>query len=253
MINFWLVLVVSSIISIIIGTADFMPQSVSAFLGTAFLYDMHFNGAWWYLWAYVLLVLFSPLILRAVKKLPLIPVLAISFLVYCAAFYVRFQTSTDNWLLLKFGPFGMTLFEYVLGCLAAKYMFFTKTGSVVKKIPLALRVCLSCGLFVFLFFARTFLIPSTFFTPFSGAIIFLIFIFWKKSKWVETVFLFFGKHSTNIWLTHMFFITSLWVYIAKYPVLIFAFMLLITIPISFVISYVMKGVSKLMNKPVKTV
>ena len=252
-INFWLILFGSTIISVIIGTAGYMPESPEAFFGTMFLFDMHFNGAWWYLWAYTLLVLLSPLLLRVVKKAPFVPILAVSFLIYCIAFYVRFQISTSNWFLLHFGPFGMTFFEYILGCVAAKYMVITKLRGLSDKIPLWLRISLSCVSIVLLFFARTFLIPSVFFAPFSGFVIFAVFILWRKPKWVETTFLFLGKHSTNIWLTHMFFVASLWVYIAKYPLLIFAFLLLISVPISFVISFLLKGVTKVMKKLWKTV
>ena len=75
-----------------------------------------------------------------------------------------------------------------------------------------------------------------------GYAIIVIFHYTKKPAFVERFFLFIGKHSTNIWLTHMFFYTILFenfVFIAKYPLLIFIFMLAITVGISVVFNKVL--------------
>ena len=150
LINFWLILILATVVSVIIGQAKFMPGSVWDFLGTAFLYDMHYNGAWWYMWAYVLLVLISPLVLRAFKRFPAILVLAVSFLIYIVAFYVRFYMPEDNYFYYHFGAFGMTFFEYAAGCAVAKTMLFTKMSSVQKKIPLPVKISGCCLVLLFL-------------------------------------------------------------------------------------------------------
>ena len=139
MINIWIVLCLFTIISMCVGQADFMPGSLWTFIGNAFLFNMSYNGAWWYLWAYVLLVLISPLLIMAIKKLPFVVTLLIGFAIYCAAYYVRFQMTTDNYFLIYFGPFGMTLFEYILGCVAYKLRLFSKLREVWNKIPRWLR------------------------------------------------------------------------------------------------------------------
>ena len=41
--------------------------------------------------------------------------------------------------------------------------------------------------------------------PFYGLAVFVLFNLWEKGKIAEKIWLFLGKHSTNIWLTHMFF------------------------------------------------
>ena len=250
LINFWLIVVIFSIVSVCTGHADFMPGNISDFLGTVFLYDVHYNGAWWYMWAYTLLVLLSPLILKLVEKSTVIVFLA-SLAIYFVSFYIRFHVNTDNHLLNMVGPFGMTLFEYVVGCLAFKIKFFTKLRTFWDKIPKIVRCCMSCAIIVILFFIRTLVIPSMLFAPISGILIITIFVFWKKPKWIEKPFLFVGKHSTNIWLTHMFFFSTLFVnfvYIAKYPPIIFAFLLLITILISIVLQFIEKPIINLINK-----
>ena len=59
--NYWLILVVFSIISIIVGQGNFMPGSFREFILNALTLENSYNGAWWYMFAYALLVLFSPL------------------------------------------------------------------------------------------------------------------------------------------------------------------------------------------------
>lgn len=39
----------------------------------------------------------------------------------------------------------------------------------------------------------------------NAIVVFLLFNLWKKNPTAQKTFSFFGEHSTNIWLTHMFF------------------------------------------------
>lgn len=66
-------------------------------------------------------------------------------------------------------------------------------------------------------------VQSAFVAPFAAAAVLAGLFLAKLPEWVEKVFLLLGKHSTNIWLVHMFFYLSLFpgfVFAAKYPVLI---------------------------------
>ena len=67
---------------------------------------------------------------------------------------------------------------------------------------------------------------------------FMIFNLIKKPEIVKKIFLFLGKHSTNIWLTHMFFYLVLFkglVIRAQYPILMLGFMLILCIATSYII------------------
>lgn len=52
---------------------------------------------------------------------------------------------------------------------------------------------------------HTLVIRSLFIAPLTGLMIIFLFVLWEKPVWVEKIFLILGKHSTNIWLIHMFF------------------------------------------------
>ena len=78
---------------------------------------------------------------------------------------------------------------------------------------------------------------------------FLLFNLWEKGKKAERVLLFLGDHSTNIWLTHMFFYAYVFeglVIKARYPVLMLIFMLVLCI----FTSYIIKGIQYVIEKHV---
>lgn len=137
-INYWIVIAVFSVISILAGQAEFMPGSIEKLLGNLFLYDVSYNGAWWYMWAYVLLVVISPIILKFIEKVHPIFSLGAGFFVYCLAYYFRFVNYTGNYFLDIFGPFGMTLFEYMIGCVVCKICLFSKIKKLTDRIPQAI-------------------------------------------------------------------------------------------------------------------
>ena len=52
---------------------------------------------------------------------------------------------------------------------------------------------------------HTLVIRSLFIAPVTGMTIVFLFTLWRKPVWVERMFMILGRHSTNIWLIHMFF------------------------------------------------
>lgn len=233
--NYWLILIVFSIISVIIGQGHFIPGSFRKFILNALTLENSYNGAWWYMFAYIVLVLLSPILLKAVKKMHPFIILSIGFIIYCLAYYIRFRVLTDNWFLLKAGPFGTTLFEYLLGAICCKSQSFTKLYHLWGKIPRMIRGFITISILVLILYARTMIVPSLFVAPITGFIIIILFHYWQKPQCIQFAFSYIGEHSTNIWLTHMFFYSVLFknfVYIAKYPILILALMLAITLALS---------------------
>ena len=234
MCSYWVILVVFSLISILLGQATYMPGSAGKFIRAVFLLDSY-NGAWWYLRTYATLVIISPIVLKWVKQSNPIVVLGIGFAVYCLSYYVRFNLDHSSWLLGQLGPFGMTLFEYLLGALALKYQVFTHIYKIWEKFPKAARWLLAVVLMLGMLYGRTKVVPSLFVAPVTGFVVMTLFHFWNKPQIVQDFFVFIGNHSTNIWLTHMFFYLYLFrglVYKAKYPIFIFAFMLVLTVSLS---------------------
>lgn len=245
--SYWLILIVFSIVSIAIGQGDYMPGSFKKFLLNALSLENSYNGAWWYMFSYAVLVVISPVLLKWVKRCHPVIVLGIGLVIYCVAYFVRFKLGYSNWLLGKFGPFGMTLFEYLLGALALKYQVFTRIHIISEKLPKAAYWLLATALMLGMLYGRTKVVPSLFVAPVTGFVVMSLFHFWNKPQVVKRAFLLVGRNSTNIWLTHMFFYLVIFknlVYIAKYPLLIFALMLAITIPLSMLLQLVERPIQK---------
>lgn len=245
--SYWLILIVFSIVGIAIGQGDYMPGNPKKFILNALTLENSYNGAWWYLFTYAVLVLISPVLLKWVKRSHPIIVLGTGFVIYCAAYYVRFKLGYSNWILGKFGPFGMTLFEYLLGALALKYQVFTHLFRIWDRIPKAGQWLFAAVLLLGMLYGHTKVVPSLFIAPFTGFVVMTLFHFWHKPEFVQRAFLLVGRHSTNIWLTHMFFYSVMFknlVYIAKYPLLICLFMLAITIPLSMLLQLAEKPLQK---------
>ena len=147
-----------------------------------------------------------------------------------------------GWLLEKYGTFGMTFFEFIIGYLCYRESWILKLRKWKdKKSPVVCSV-LGIVLIVGMLLFHTLVIRSLFIAPVTGMTIILLFTLWRKPVWVERMFMILGRHSTNIWLIHMFFYLCIFknlVFKAKYPLLILAFMFGITIVVSTGINFVL--------------
>lgn len=247
--KFWVICCLFTLISVIMGRNDYMPGDFVEFLLNITSVNVTYNGAWWYLFIYAVIVVLSPLLLKATKKFNSILLLFIGGVIYLTAYYVRFYTPGHGWLLEKFGTFGMTLFEYLIGAIFCKTQILTKSYNMTTKVAKNsfVRDCLAVVTVLAIILIRTHLVRSLFVAPATGLIIMVIFHYWKKPNFIRKTFLYIGQHSTAIWLTHMFFFTTHLfdglVFKAKYPILIFVFILLLC----FVSSYIVNGIYKFLE------
>ena len=66
--NYWLVVILFSLIGLLSGNGKDIPGSVSAFLGNLLLYNLSYNGAWWFVITYIFLLALSPQVFRITNK-----------------------------------------------------------------------------------------------------------------------------------------------------------------------------------------
>lgn len=244
--NYWLVVLVFSVIGIIVGNST-IPGSVSEFILNFLSLKNSYNGAWWYMLVYAVLVFISPAVLKLNQKMKPGVLFSLSLLMYVIAAYFRSYAGIDNRIAAWFSIFGVTLFEYLSGSIVYKAKLFTRLRKTDDKFSSSkgLTVLKYSGfavVYMAMLLFHSLVVGSIAVAPFTGFVVILIFHFTKKSSAVERFFLFVGKHSTNIWLTHMFFYSVLFedfVFIARYPILIFAFMLAITVTVSVVLNKIL--------------
>ncbi len=247
LIKYWIVLVLFCAVSILIGKGSIMPGTWTTLFLSVLTLSNAYNGAWWYLLVYIILVIMSPWLQKTVKKHSSAVILIVGFIIYFVAYLIRFKLPVHNALLVRSGPFGTTLFEYLMGSVAAKERYFTKVSGYIDRLNNTIRVLLSISVLTLLLLVRTLVIPSLFIAPATGLIILTIFHQWKKPEAIRKTFLYIGSHSAHIWLTHMFFFWNPFkglAYKAVYPVCIFGLLIGITLIVSIILTYVERVVYK---------
>ena len=131
-----------------------------------------------------------------------------------------------------------------------KYKVFSKVREFISKHFKNWQFALISCIIVFAMIIGHGIFQSLIVAPFTGTVTIVLFNVVNKGKYINAVFNFFGNHSTNIWLTHMFFYSVLFkdfVFVAKYPILIFLLMMVITLCCSYIINLIYKPIIKLIK------
>lgn len=254
LLNYWVVLVIFSVIAVIRGSECGLSVTPINFLQNFFLLGSY-NGAWWYLHTYIFMMLIPPIIMLSIPR-KVNPYVGISI---CVAFRML-------WVLAgKFGWLSGLSFMTSHPVFAISYVSteasnlisvlpaffigaFLCKGKIIDKASIWFDKHISASfrrwvilLGFTLIITVDYLVHKAIFSVTVAVIVFVWFNIWKKTKSVETVLLFLGKHSTNIWLCHMFFYVNVLpglVSIVRYPVLILLFMILLCT----VTSYAVNGI-----------
>lgn len=236
--SYWIVLCLFGIAAAILGKAAEWLVSPATFLGNFFTFWYTYNGAWWFVSTYILMVLLSPLIFKLVQKHPII-VAVLTPLVYLISYLLRFKY-VDGFLIQHFARLGMSYAELLIGVYFYKYMLMTKIESVWNKIvPKKISPILLVLIVLVTIIVRRY-IPTLFIAPVSGLVFIVSYLLAERRfSILRKPFEFLGKHSMNMWLTHMFFYSSTYgglAYYAKYPLAILALLILMSLAASFIIN-----------------
>ena len=267
--NYWVVLILFSVLGIFFDKTGKIPGSIGTFLGNVLLYDLSYNGAWWFVATYVLLSLLSPLLYQITKKVPAVWLVIFSGGIYLGAYLFRYVVSLQfenpvlSWFWNQIMLLGTSQFGYVIGMVFRKNMYISKLRECVHSKDRKARNVFGggtpwrtgCILLPVALFLLHCVEPSLIIAPITGLGTIVCFWMWKKPQWLQTLCLFLGKHSTNIWLTHMFFYGVLFkdlVFVAKYPALIFLLMISICLCVSILIYWLLDLPKKYLAPKVDT-
>lgn len=257
LLNYWIIVIVFSIVGLIFKTPD-IPVNFSEFIKNLFLLSNSYNGAWWYVATYVLLCLCSGLIYKLVRKMNCFLILCIAVLQYGIMYIcdtMGLIPVTGNFVvdfcIRQFDNFfGDVFFCYIIGMIFVKIDIFSRIRYLEQRIWkdfLVRKFCFRLLLFLSLS-AVIYMLEKAILMPFYAAFIFSLFNSGRISEKVQKCFLFLGKHSTNIWLIHMFFYLCMFpglVFSVKYPLFILLYLLGICIVISYAINFIYDKLKKL--------
>ncbi len=251
LIHFWVVCIIFTIVGILFDQYGEIPVNIYRFLGNFFLLEHTYNGAWWFASTYILFVLISPLFLKLAKKADSRVLFIVFAMIFCVYYLCKvlgiFATSPEEYywkgfLVRKLSDLWYVSFFYIVGMLLAKEKIISKTRKwwnrvTGEKSNFYLFIVVSAAILAMC------VIEVSGMVYFFSIFCFICFNLWKKPDYVERFFLFFGEHSTNIWLVHMFFYLFIFkelVFIVKYPVFVIPFMFVLTIVCSYIINFILK-------------
>lgn len=248
MVNYWVVLILFCGLGLIFDKSNWIPGTVGSFAKSIILLHSY-NGAWWFLNSYVILMLIP----YVVAFFPLKKMKYISGLILCLLFQIAYYIVTrsgmstiipiKNSVLLVINEELKNLIgimPYIwAGAFLCKGKVIEKIGNWIDMQELSLVKRNKVLLFSWgIIFVLTNIVHKVALFGIVGVCSFVIFNLIIKGKVAKNIFLFLGKHSTNIWLVHMFFYMYLFkglVTIVKYPLFMLGFMLVLCIGSSYII------------------
>lgn len=243
LVRFWIVMIVTCCVGFALGMRDKFPGSVLDFILNACLIKSSYVGAFWFVQTYTILALLSGVIFKLIKKYSYWIVLPISFVLYVGAFGIQYI------VLGRIEVEAITLFVNALMLLLRSQISFV-IGMVFAKEDILDRCKLLIKIknnpilpwvFCIIVIAARAVFRNMIFAPFSAIALIVLFGTYNWGKSGEKILLFFGKHSTNMWLTHMQF------YMIFTPTLVFGsrnvFVIMLTlVALSLAASYVIDWV-----------
>lgn len=244
--NYWIVLFLFCSIGLAVNPRGNIPGSFGNFVKSIFLLHSY-NGAWWYLNTYIILMLIpTRILLFPVKKLDagigILFCICLDVIWYFVGRFSLLPNVPSAYPVLAFvrkevvNLFGV-LPSFWVGAFLCKCDAVKWCDDLLKAYPFKNRNMLLL-LVVFLLFVGYNLLEKRILVLCVTIISFLAFNLIQKPEPAKRMFLFLGKHSTNIWLTHMFFYSQLFVGLtqkAKFPLLMLLSLLLYCVLASYVI------------------
>lgn len=254
-INFWIILLIFVVIlGFITGRSNEYPGSIKTFLLTFTAISPAYNGAWWFLTTYIILVLISPFINTIIKKCNVYGILTISFIFYILAYIQRIkglivlENEILNWIIRQLELFGTSQFPFVIGGIFAYKGIYSKIYNISERIKY--KNILVISIILLMIIAHGF-VESLFVAVFTGIVFICVFNIIDKPIWFNNLLDYLSNHSTNMWLIHMFFYMIYFkklVFAPKYSFLIFPWLIILCLASSYVIKLIEKSMNKALDK-----
>ena len=253
--NYWIVFVLFVLcLGPLLGRGADYPGSFKKVILTVSALDPAYNGAWWFVTTYILLVLLSSSINKLVKKFSPFLLIVISFLIYCIAYIQRIKgvivvdNSILRWIIVQAALFGTSQFPFIVGSIFAEHKWYSRIYKKVQSLKFrnSIGVCIIVAMMVGHGFVET-----MFVAPFTGITFLLVFNLMTHSTWVDRSLDYISTHSTNMWLVHMFFYMIYFkelVFAPRYPILIFIWLVILCIGSSYLINIFYDSILKVITQ-----
>ena len=259
-INTWIVLLLFIIVlGLITRNPSVYPINIKTFLLTVTLINPGYNGAWWFLTTYVLLVMVSSIINKIVKKYDTAVIIFISFIIYIIAYVQRikgvlyFDNVILNYIVRQLALLGTSVFPYIIGAIFAYKNIYSKVYTVVYKFKYKNIIIIAL---ISLMIVAHGIIQTLFIAVFTGITFICLFNLLDKPHWINKLLLYLSSHSTNMWLIHMFLYSIYFrkiVFLPKYPIVIYIWLIILSLLCSYMVKFMYNPIIKLLDMKINTI
>lgn len=250
-INFWIILILFVVIlGPVMGQGNIYPGNWKTLLLTFLGIKTAYNGAWWFLTTYIILVITSPISNKIVESNKPIKIVILSFIIYFIAYLQRIKNIIiiDNqvvtWIITQAALWGTSQFPFIVGSIFAEKKIYSK---IKKRTDYIKGKNIFGSLLIIIMIIGHGFIQSLFIAPFTGIAFIIIFNIMNMPNCIWKGFDYLSSHSTNMWLTHMFFYMIYFkdiVYAPQYPVFIFIWLVILSIGASYIIKMIYNPIVK---------
>ncbi|WHY85186.1 acyltransferase [Neobacillus novalis] len=255
LINFWIILVLFVAIGFLAGKAEILPGSPSKFFLNFFVLSNSYNGAWWFLQTYIILVFLAPPLFQVIKKYNSILLVLISGFIYVVTYIQRIKHVLDlgdnsalNMIVNASVLVGTSQLPFIIGAIFAKDKLYSKIYNKANSFSMKNALCLLGILLLVIIHA---FYESMIIAPITGIAFICLFNLMDKKEGFKKILDYVGNHSTNIWLTHMFFYMTIFpklTFALKYPILIFCWLIILCLISSYLINAIYKPIIRSIDK-----
>lgn len=250
-INFWIILFLFVVVlGYITGNFDTYPGDLKTFILNFTAISVSYNGAWWFFTTYIILVILSKGINKIIEKYNPILILCISFVIYFVCYIQRintvivFDNAILNWGITQIALFGTSQLPYLVGGIFADKKIYSKMYERVNGIKF--KNIIAVALIILMVVLHGF-VQTLFVAVFTGIAFIVLFNLMDKPKFLDDLLYYLSKHSTNMWLIHMFFYMIYFkelVFAPKYPVFIFVWLVVLCLISSYVVKFIYNPIIK---------
>ena len=253
-INFWIIILLFVVLlGYLTGNSATYPGNIKTFLLNVTAISVSYNGAWWFLTTYIILVAFSKFINKVVQRYNNVLITLIVFIIYFICYVQRinvvitFANPVLNWTITQAALLGTSLFPFVIGAIFADKKIYSFIYTKVNNIKFKNTLCILGILFMIVCHG---FVHTLFVAVFTGIAFIVLFNLIDKSDSLHRLLYYLSGHSTNMWLTHMFFYMVYFkslVFMPKYPMLIFIWLVILCLISSYLINLFYSNIIKKIN------
>lgn len=180
-------------------------------------------------------------------------------MIYMVAYLQRFKSiivfdvEILDWIVHQLAYLGTSLFPFIVGAIFAKDKIYSKLVKMTKN--LKFKNVIGLALIVLMIIGHG-IVQTLFVAPFIGISFICIFNLLDNPSQLNQLLFFIGKHSTNLWLVHMFFYLVYFrklVFLPKYPLFIYMWLVILCLVTSFIINRIYMLLSQKLDTYLKSV